>query len=259
MSHLSQKSNWFSHIHNVPETKRGDTGADRTVTWHPVIQQPICSIPLHSCAACSECLDGPALLLCLVLTEQRGNMQAKENPGPAQCGWWWAALQLSGDPKREQNLQKEHKTQSLETHVQVPALEQTQCVTLTKHSLFSKVGFLGSKYIVIYEICYPHPCDGYVRFCGDARHMTDSWQMSPESPLEEATRRQEYVCCSYLHGSAPWALPWGDIPAVTTTWPVVTWTVRSNRCIPALSHGAPGVNQSYKIRCCQEWAWEVVL
>ena len=71
----------FSHIHNVQETERGDTGAERTVTRHPVIHvSPSAQSSLS--VASSECLDGPALLLCLVLIEQRGNMQAKENPGP---------------------------------------------------------------------------------------------------------------------------------------------------------------------------------
>ena len=144
MFRLSQKSNWFSHIHNVLETKRGDTGADRTVTWHPVIHiSPFARSPLHGCAACSECLDGPALLLCLVLIEQRGNMQAKENPGPGPMRLMVGSTPPLRWSKEGTKLYKKNTRLRVWDPCSSPSSEQTQCVTLTKHSLFSKVASLA--------------------------------------------------------------------------------------------------------------------
>lgn len=138
-------STWYSHIHNVLETKRGDTGAERAVPWHPVIHiSPFAQSPLHGCAACSECLDGPALLLCLVLIERGETCKSQRKS-------WSRPSAADGRQHPTSQVIRRENRQLYEKNTRLrvwdprsnPSSEQTQCLTLTKHSLFSKVASLA--------------------------------------------------------------------------------------------------------------------
>lgn len=142
MSHLSQKSNWFSHIHNVLETKKEETRL--TEQLHDTLSFTSAHLlGVLSTAVQRAWVPGwssPASVLSSDRTEGKHASQRKSWSRPSAADG--RQHSNSGDPKREQTLQKEHKTQSLRPMFKSPALiNSVRDPTAT--SLFSKVASLA--------------------------------------------------------------------------------------------------------------------
>lgn len=144
MVHLSQKSNSiFSHPQRPRDRKRRHRGWENSYTSPCHSRQPVCSefslcgilwVPGRS---------SPASVLSSDRTEGKHASQRKS--------WSWPSVDDGRQHSTSQVIQRRNRKlftkrtrdSESETHGLNPSSEQTQCMTLTKHSLFSKVASLA--------------------------------------------------------------------------------------------------------------------